>query len=178
MLINGSVGCRHVSGLLTRRAWPLALMRSGIGSLSTSRALSARFSGCSSPGHHRCHQLLSPPRSSRRCCGDARRCSGSRRRWSSIVLLPDHDRPGDPRHLVGQRQRTNRNGRRSNSAPTHADARLFCLAIGALPRSRHGEQASRNSGRLVSTRARASVCPRSSAASERDLSMPPVRGLT
>jgi hypothetical protein len=28
MLINGSVGCRHVSGLLTRRAWPLALMRS------------------------------------------------------------------------------------------------------------------------------------------------------
>jgi hypothetical protein len=102
---------RVQTGYVTRRAWPLALMRSAdrIPINFASSELCPVFGLSQSSVTTECASASSHPpaiKPSPLCGGDARWCSGgSRRRWSPIILLPHHDRPGDPRHLVGQRQR-------------------------------------------------------------------------
>ncbi len=95
------VGCGHVSGLLVRQVWPLALM------LCADRVPNKK-------AHFRSRALTqagSPdPRNDRICITSS--CRSICRRASCrqqqqfrllVFLAPDHDGPGHPCNLVGQR---------------------------------------------------------------------------
>ena len=102
-----SIGRRHVSGLFDAACMPLALMRSAdrVPINSPSSELRPVFGLSQSSVTTDMHQLLFTSRSPSQRLSRRRRCLVGSRQWLSVILLSHHDRPGDPRHLVGQRQR-------------------------------------------------------------------------